>query len=238
MAHCSWVSGGQEVEVGEPIGSPKAVQINLVDGKLYLSTNANAHFHGFTVDEAIKFPPGKSTIVSRGILRGTDFTNLIGTPSFVPDRTYYLTNVPGKIALIEDVVGNVVIAGHALTPFDLLILTTPSHTVIPLYAAVLSLADVVLPVVDNAVTVFQTSHHISASGTAPQRRLETINGGFAGSILVLSKEGLSSGNPILRDNVGNLRLAGDFELVTPDDRIMLIFDGVNWCELSRSANST
>jgi hypothetical protein len=217
--------------------SPAAVAVSAADGKLYKVGNENAHFHGFSVgsEETIE-PPGICTVISHGLLRSTDWTDIAGTQFLEPDRSYFLTNVPGKISLLP-VTGNLVNAGHALTTTDLLVILIPYHTVLPLYAMVWSQALDVVPVVSNAITVIQTNHRVTATGTQLERTLQTIAGGFAGSLLILSKDATSSGDVIIDDAAGNIRCAGNFTLTHPDDKIGFLFDGTNWCELFRSNNS-
>jgi hypothetical protein len=92
-----------------------------------------------------------------------------------------------------------------------------------------------VPVLLNTITMTQSRHQLFATGTAAQRTLRTIFGGVEGDILILQISPLSSAC-ILDDNTGNLRLAGDFTLTNPRDKIVLLFDDPDWHELVRSNN--
>lgn len=93
-----------------------------------------------------------------------------------------------------------------------------------------------LTISGGAVTVTQGFHTIDTESDAATDDLDTINGAQAGQLLVL-KSAADARDPTLKDGTGNLRLAGDFTLTTTDDSITLIYDGTNWCELSRSDNA-
>jgi hypothetical protein len=41
---------------------------------------------------------------------------------------------------------------------------------------------------------------------------------------------------VVKDGTGNLKLAGDFSLDNTEDTIQLIYNGSNWCEITRSNN--
>ena len=58
----------------------------------------------------------------------------------------------------------------------------------------------------------------------------------AGQLLILNSE--DAGRVVtVKNGSGNIVLAGsDFVMDSPDDRLMLIYDGTNWVELSRSDN--
>lgn len=93
-----------------------------------------------------------------------------------------------------------------------------------------------LTVTANAVTVSASIHPVfSNSSTASVRRIQNINGGVAGDILII-KGAASSLTVVLRDNEGNLKLAGDFSIDALYDTIVLVYDGSFWIELCRSNN--
>lgn len=75
-------------------------------------------------------------------------------------------------------------------------------------------------------------------GAASTDDLETITkaGAYDGEIVVL-KAANSARTVVCKDGSGNLRLNGDMTLDNAQDRIMLMYDGTNWCELSRGENS-
>ena len=64
----------------------------------------------------------------------------------------------------------------------------------------------------------------------------TLTGGTAGDIVVLQLDTASSDVPTLKDNTGNLRLAGDIKMDSPGKFVVMLFDGLNWNELTRSNN--
>lgn len=93
-------------------------------------------------------------------------------------------------------------------------------------------------IASGAITVAEYSlYSVDTEGGAATDDLDTINGGsYDGQILVL-RAANSARDVVLKDGSGNLRLVGDFTLTNSQDRIMLMYDGTNWCELSRSDNS-
>ncbi len=93
-----------------------------------------------------------------------------------------------------------------------------------------------LTIVSGAVTASRSWHKLTSEGSPAADDLLTINGGVTGQTLILNSN--TNGDVVtLKDGGGNLRLVGDFTLTNGQDRIMLMYDGTNWCELSRSDNS-
>lgn len=92
-----------------------------------------------------------------------------------------------------------------------------------------------LSILSGAVTATNTYHLIETESAAATDDLDTINGGSDGAFLVL-RSVAAGRDPTLKDGTGNLVLAGDFTLGDPSDRIMLLHEGGNWVELSRSTN--
>ncbi len=76
---------------------------------------------------------------------------------------------------------------------------------------------------------------VDTEGAAATDNLSTISGGNAGDMLILGAVN-DARTIVLKDGVGNLRLAGDCSLDNVDDRIVLLYDGTNWYELARSNN--
>ncbi len=87
----------------------------------------------------------------------------------------------------------------------------------------------------GAVTATRSFHDVDTEGDAATDDLDTINGGSAGDILTL-KILTSTRNVTVKDATGNLRLAGDFTLTSPNDIITLIKYSTVWIETSRSDN--
>jgi len=79
---------------------------------------------------------------------------------------------------------------------------------------------------------------IDTQGGAATDDLDTISPGIAeDGTEVIIKSANATRVPTLKDGTGNLRLNGDFIEDSPQDRIVLQYDGTNWCELSRSNNA-
>lgn len=66
--------------------------------------------------------------------------------------------------------------------------------------------------------------------------LETINGGEFGNLLLLRATS-SARTVVVKDGVGNLRIAGDFSMDHANDKLLLIESSGVWEEISRSNNS-
>lgn len=89
-----------------------------------------------------------------------------------------------------------------------------------------------LSVAAGAITITGSYHSaFSASNT----NLTTINGGLEGDVLVL-RAASGSGDISVRDNTGNLKLAGNFSLSDATDTMVLLCEGATWIELCRSNN--
>ena len=68
--------------------------------------------------------------------------------------------------------------------------------------------------------------------------LDTINGGVvAGQIIVLKAENTAR-SIVAKDGTGNLKLSGDFTMDNTEDTLMLVYDGSNWLEVTRSNNGS
>ncbi len=101
-----------------------------------------------------------------------------------------------------------------------------------------------LTIATGAVAVTQTYHSIIVQGGAGggNDQLDTATGGSEGDILIL-KASTSGGSDTVTvaDGTGadTFILAGgaNFVLDHIDDRIMLIHNGTEWVELTRSSNS-
>jgi hypothetical protein len=93
-------------------------------------------------------------------------------------------------------------------------------------------------IVGGAVTVtsFDTLVSIDTEAAAATDDLDTINGGTRDQRLIVMAANAGR-DVVLKDGTGNLRLSADMTLTHDQDRVELIFDGTNWCELSRSDNS-
>ena len=91
-----------------------------------------------------------------------------------------------------------------------------------------------LTVAADAITVTGSIHSVFAAGTTLVQ-LITINGGQDGDIILLRKAAVGP-SIRLKDNDGNLRLSGDFDLTNAADFAVLYFDGSFWYELATANN--
>jgi len=91
-----------------------------------------------------------------------------------------------------------------------------------------------LMVVGGAVTVTKSFHTIDAPTTGTTN-LTNINGGQQGNLLVI-RPADDAKTISVRDNTGNLRLAGNCNLDQLLDTMTLLYDGSVWIELCRSNN--
>lgn len=79
---------------------------------------------------------------------------------------------------------------------------------------------------------------VDTEGAAASDNLDTITATDLEDGAVITLTAASSTRTVVcKDGTGNMRLAGDFSLTHADDTITLIYNGVNWLELSRSDNS-
>lgn len=78
---------------------------------------------------------------------------------------------------------------------------------------------------------------IDTEGSSATDDLDTINGGsFDGEVIII-RAANASRTVVVKDGTGNIRCAGDFLLDNGQDRMTLMYDGVNWCETARSNNT-
>ena len=85
------------------------------------------------------------------------------------------------------------------------------------------------------ITVTQSYVRVETEGSASTDDLVTINGGSTGDILVL-RAYHNDHDVVVKDNTGNLKLAGDFTMDGSSDRIMFIKEGSNWYALNQQSN--
>ena len=93
-----------------------------------------------------------------------------------------------------------------------------------------------LTIASGIITATRTIHHVDTQADDATDNLDTINGGTNGDLLILRATS-SARTIVLKDQVGNLDLAGDFSIDNSRDRIVLHYDGATWVELSRSDNA-
>ena len=91
-------------------------------------------------------------------------------------------------------------------------------------------------IASGAATATGSYHFIDTESAAASDDLDTVNGGYTGSILVFRLAN-SSRIVTFKDGTGNLSLKGDFVPRTNADFIMLWKSGSTWFEIARSLNS-
>jgi hypothetical protein len=77
--------------------------------------------------------------------------------------------------------------------------------------------------------------NVETEGAAATDDLDTISGGVSGDILILAAVN-SARTVVCKDGTGNMALSGDFSLNNTEDRLVLMYEGTTWFELSRSDN--
>jgi len=91
-------------------------------------------------------------------------------------------------------------------------------------------------IASSAVTIDRLWHKVDTESDAASDDLWYVWGGAIGQFLILQAVD-SARTVVCKDGTGNLQLAGDFDLDNTRDRLMLMHDGSNWIELSRSNNT-
>ena len=94
-----------------------------------------------------------------------------------------------------------------------------------------------LTISGGVVTKTASYHNLDTEADAASDDLDTINGGVIGDLIILESTD-SARDVTVVHGTGNMRLEGglDFGLADSNDRIVLLFNGVNWIELTRSNN--
>lgn len=89
---------------------------------------------------------------------------------------------------------------------------------------------------DNEIT--PTKSYIALNGDT-ETDLETINAdNFQdGDILIITKDPSSTADPVVKNGSDNIVLSSDRTLDSVYDRLVLIYDGTNWLELSFRSNA-
>lgn len=94
-----------------------------------------------------------------------------------------------------------------------------------------------LTIASGVVTATGSRHRVDTQAAAATDDLDTINGGTAGDILILSTVN-GARDVTAKDGTGNLLLAGDFVMDTASDTLTLYrLNSTNWVELARSNNA-
>lgn len=92
-----------------------------------------------------------------------------------------------------------------------------------------------LTIATGAVTATKSYHTVDTEADAASDDLDTISGGVAGAMLVITAAD-SARSVVAKDGTGNLLLSGDFTMDNAEDTLTLLYNGSNWLELSRSDN--
>ena len=96
-----------------------------------------------------------------------------------------------------------------------------------------------LTIASGAVTATHSYHTIDTESDASTDDLTTINGGATGQIIII-RAANAGRTVVVKDQDGNLRLAGDadFTMDNSQDKLVLIYTGAFWMELSRASNAS
>uniref|UniRef100_A0A6M3KV48 Uncharacterized protein n=2 Tax=viral metagenome TaxID=1070528 RepID=A0A6M3KV48_9ZZZZ len=97
--------------------------------------------------------------------------------------------------------------------------------------------DTELTIAAGVITATQSWHTVDTAADGATDDLDTINGGTEGDLLIISPNNAAR-TVVAKHGTGNLNLASgaDFTMDEDDDFLMLLYDGTNWQELSRSEN--
>jgi hypothetical protein len=153
------------------------------------------------------------------------------------------------VTTLQKIGGEIAAASSLDSSMRLVIEDTDDHEAWLLAPSVLGLADgavlsprkliyqagATLTIAAGVVTATHSRHAIDTEAAGASDDLDTINGGTAGQVLILSAAN-SSRDVVVKDATGNLQIASDCTLAHVDDRITLISDGTSWLELGRSVN--
>jgi len=154
------------------------------------------------------------------------------------------------MATLQKIGGNISTASSLDSSMRLVVEDSDDHEAWLLAPSVLGLADsaalspqklvftagATLTIASGVVTATHSRHAVDTEAAGATDDLDTINGGTAGQILIVSAAN-SSHDVVLKDATGNLKLASDCTLAHANDKIVLLYEGTNWTELCRSLNS-
>jgi hypothetical protein len=93
-----------------------------------------------------------------------------------------------------------------------------------------------LTISSGAITVTHSYHTVDTQSDASTDDLDTISGGVAAGQILTIIANNTARSVVAKDGTGNLKLAGDFTMDNVEDTLMLVYDGSNWLEVSRSGN--
>jgi hypothetical protein len=93
-----------------------------------------------------------------------------------------------------------------------------------------------LTIVNGAITVTGHHHRVDTEADASSDILDTINGGSAGDLLLIRPE--DAARTVELQEGGNLQLFADCSLDETTVSIVLVYNGTDWQEVSRSTTPT
>ena len=93
----------------------------------------------------------------------------------------------------------------------------------------------VVEISSGAITITQSHHLIDTEGLVAADDLTTINGGQVGDLLVLRVVSTAR-KTTLKDNVGNIRCGGDFQLANTSYIAVLLLEDNGWKCIAKMAN--
>jgi hypothetical protein len=245
-------SSSHQKSAAETIFPGAAIVHSSLDDMLHLGSantiSADVSFQGFCIEDVIRLAGELVTFANVGVLFSEDWTSVTGAQFLTEGEYYFLSSTSGMISPVAPTSGAILCAGLAIDTRNLHIATFARQTLMldSTFGTPVSIdqagGGVFIPVnglsvgpatpltiVGNTVTATRGWHSLLADGSAAQRKLQTINGLNLGRMVVLSRDASSPGSPVIDSGVGNIRGTGQTSLDSLDEKIMLIFDGINWC---------
>lgn len=86
-------------------------------------------------------------------------------------------------------------------------------------------------IASGEITVTTSYVQVDTEGSASSDDLDTINGGIEGSIVILENTD-SLREVVVKAGTGNIDMSGDYILLYPREKLMLIYNGSQWNEIS------
>lgn len=222
-------------------GSGVVISDQAADGTLF-TARGNCNSINVTVENQTDLVVGTDAAFKR-IATANDrcSSNLVNVTANVCERGFHSTGTPmaEQITLLHKFSsGKTIWAGDNRTGGAqewrfIGSVSTTATTSPPVFGS-----EGIYTIASDAVTIQSTDApvRVDTEASAATDDLATINGGVARQIIILRSTSVSR-DITVKDAVGNIRLPGDFVLSHPEDRLMLIYDGTNWCQLTSSDNS-
>jgi len=236
------------VKVGTPLNNQIGVWTGdgTLEGEAVLTYNTNTFGIFNQVDDAkMDITSSVNTKLAKMTLGNDGTDDLVITNHGTTNASSNLgTTNAGKAAIASDEILKILTTASKEIQFgtnDTLALTIDSSQNATFAAnvvvsAFLNLgASTELTIAAGVITATRSFHSVDTESDASTDDLVTINGGTEGDILFLRADS-SARTIVLKDQTGNLRLAGDFSMDNDQDTITLHFEDPNWLERARSSN--